>query len=139
VKYDVLSGTSVGALNAAKLAEGGPALTELEAIWLGLQRSADLYLEHQWFQLLESTIKSLFRGPGAAAAAGRFIVSYAMNKMLGALASAFGIPGILYTIVTSLYPVVTGVVDLVRYYDAVKQALAAKSLNRTGFVGGLIP
>ena len=132
VEFDIISGASVGALNAAKLAEDhhGPALAELEALWLGMQGPSDFYLERQWFQVLEPTIKSLFRtgSSNLGFEAGRMVASYASDKMLGALASAMGIPGLVYSIFTSLYPVTTGIIDLVRYYNAVKQALAAPSL-----------
>ncbi|HEU4945919.1 MAG TPA: patatin-like phospholipase family protein [Kribbella sp.] len=40
---DLLCGASVGALNAAKLAEGPAALSALENLWLAMKDSSDLY------------------------------------------------------------------------------------------------
>jgi NTE family protein len=54
--------------------------------------------------------------------------SVAFDKLAGALASALGVPGALYSIVTALYPVTTGIVSLASYYDAISQALSAGSM-----------
>jgi NTE family protein len=54
VTPSILCGTSVGAINAAKLAEGenpaNPAqgLPGLEAIWFSLMQNSDMYLEEAW-------------------------------------------------------------------------------------------
>ena len=54
VRPDILSATSVGSINAIKLTEGeDPAnprrgLSGLEALWAGLQRNSDMYLEEAW-------------------------------------------------------------------------------------------
>lgn len=45
---DIITGTSVGALNAAKLAEGPAALPELEALWLAMVSTDDLYMPTGW-------------------------------------------------------------------------------------------
>jgi predicted acylesterase/phospholipase RssA len=47
-KPDIICGTSVGALNAAKLAEGPAALPELEKLWLGMVSTDDLYVPTGW-------------------------------------------------------------------------------------------
>jgi predicted acylesterase/phospholipase RssA len=62
VRPDILCGTSVGALNAAKLAEGegGPAqgLAGLENIWLNLlKRNSDMYVEGPWLSGLDNAVK----------------------------------------------------------------------------------
>jgi hypothetical protein len=59
VNPSIIAGTSVGALNAAKLSEGRAAFIELEALWEGLRTDADLYLKPGWFQTLEPTIAGL--------------------------------------------------------------------------------
>lgn len=41
---EIISGTSAGALNAVKLAEGPAALAELEAMWLSLQGPSDMFI-----------------------------------------------------------------------------------------------
>ncbi len=54
IRPDILTGTSVGAINVAKLAEGeNPAdptlgLTGLERIWESLQRNSDMYVDEAW-------------------------------------------------------------------------------------------
>lgn len=54
VRPDILSATSVGSINAIKLTEGeDPAnprlgLSGLEALWAGLRRNSDMYLEEAW-------------------------------------------------------------------------------------------
>jgi NTE family protein len=54
VRPNILAGTSVGAINAVKLAEGeDPAnprqgLAGLETIWASLRRNEDMYLEEDW-------------------------------------------------------------------------------------------
>lgn len=58
----VLAGTSVGAVNATKLAEGGrQAFEELEKIWRGLYRNEDMYEEQSWFSTLEGVVKDVMR------------------------------------------------------------------------------
>ncbi|MGH8066897.1 MAG: patatin-like phospholipase family protein [Candidatus Entotheonellia bacterium] len=54
IRPDILCGTSVGAINAIKLAEDEnpdnpqQGLTGLEAIWESLQQNTDMYLEEDW-------------------------------------------------------------------------------------------
>jgi len=52
-----ISGTSGGALLAAKLAEGGNAIDELEAIWHGLSNENDLFEEEPWLAQLEFVLR----------------------------------------------------------------------------------
>jgi predicted acylesterase/phospholipase RssA len=130
VRPEIYTGTSFGAFNAAKLAEGGLALNGLETLWRGLQHASDVYTEPWWFNQLEPIIKQIFRSSSSSFVfelAG-MAFSYATNKILGALASAMGIPGWVYTIVTSFYPVVTGIVKAANYISAGRQALGAVSL-----------
>jgi predicted acylesterase/phospholipase RssA len=51
----IITGSSVGAINGAKLAEGDGALNELEQIWLGLRYRQDMWLEEPWFTTLRRT------------------------------------------------------------------------------------
>lgn len=56
----VLSGTSVGAINAAKLAEGGvSAPTRLATIWLELTTESDMWAEEAWLSSLQATLPQL--------------------------------------------------------------------------------
>lgn len=54
IRPDILCATSVGAINAVKLAEGEDSadprrgLAGLEALWSGLQKNEDMYLEEDW-------------------------------------------------------------------------------------------
>jgi predicted acylesterase/phospholipase RssA len=130
LRPDIISGASVGALNAAKLAEGPAALSQLEALWLGLTTKDDFYLEPGWFQTLDPLVRALLSS-GASNIGGQiaaFVISYAADKIWGKLAEAFGVPGLLYDICTSLYPVVTKIIDAVRLIDAAVQALNANAL-----------
>jgi hypothetical protein len=64
VRPDILTGCSVGSINAAKLAENhvdDGALTELESLWLGLNTNDDMYVEDSGFAQLEQGLKDLFR------------------------------------------------------------------------------
>ena len=130
LRPDILSGASVGALNAAKLAEGPAALGQLEALWLGLTTKNDFYLEPVWFTTLDPLVQALLSSGssniGGQIAAG--VMSFAANKILGTLAEAFGVPGYIYTICTSLYPVITTVIDVARLVSAAAQALNANAL-----------
>jgi NTE family protein len=130
IRPKIFSGASVGALNAAKLAEGGPALSELEQLWLSMQSNSDLYLERQWFQVLEPPLRSLFRGAssGLGLEGLQIAGNMAANRILGALVEAMGIPGLVFSIFTGLYPVLTGIIDLIKYNNAVAQALASDSI-----------
>ena len=64
IRPAVLTGTSVGSLNAVKLAESatsdGP-LTELEAIWFGLNYDGDMYVEDPNFAKINQAIKNFMR------------------------------------------------------------------------------
>jgi predicted acylesterase/phospholipase RssA len=50
IEPDILIGTSVGAINAAKLAEGQrDSMDELYDIWMSLTNSKDMYLQEAWY------------------------------------------------------------------------------------------
>jgi predicted acylesterase/phospholipase RssA len=141
VKPDIIAGSSVGALNAAKLAEGGVlAITELEQLWLGLNTPTDFYLEPQWLQSLEPVLGKLMKSDASNLLfqAGGAVASFAANQMLGALAGAAGIPGAVFTIATSVFPVVTGIIDAAELISAVTQALNARNLFDNSPVVALI-
>lgn len=69
VRPDIICGTSVGAINGVKLAEGEGApdqgLQGLEAIWLELQRNEDMYVEESWLNRIDSELKDWLTGKGA--------------------------------------------------------------------------
>jgi hypothetical protein len=51
VRPDIVTGTSVGAINGIKLAEGGAdAAARLEKIWTELDENSDMWLEQPWLQ-----------------------------------------------------------------------------------------
>nr|WP_241266583.1 patatin-like phospholipase family protein [Streptomyces scabichelini] len=56
---DLLCGTSLGALNAAKLAEGAGALAGLEDMWRAMKDSADLYVPTPLVSRLMNNLASL--------------------------------------------------------------------------------
>jgi predicted acylesterase/phospholipase RssA len=56
---DLLCGASVGALNAAKLAEGPGALAGLESLWLAMRDSSDLYAPTALVTRLVNNLASL--------------------------------------------------------------------------------
>jgi predicted acylesterase/phospholipase RssA len=131
IKFDIFSGTSFGAFNAAMLAAGGPtAQDDLETVWLGLQADTDIYLHTSWFRTFDPIIRQIFRSSGSGIwfELGILAHDFAMNKILGSLASAMGVPGWAYTVMTSFYPVVTGIAQAVRLISAGTQAMAATSL-----------
>lgn len=131
ITFDIVTGTSFGALNAAKLAEGGAtAQSDLERMWLGLQVDSDLYVKKAWFRQFDPIIQQILSSSSTSLLDPlvEMAASYATNKMLGALAQAMGVPGIIYTVITSFYPVVTGVVKVANYVDAGIKAVADTSL-----------
>jgi NTE family protein len=68
VRPDVIAGTSVGAVNGAKLAEGESAadqtqgLQGLEAIWTQLQVNSDMYLFEPWLGTIDERIRGFLTG-----------------------------------------------------------------------------
>ncbi|MHA5047881.1 patatin-like phospholipase family protein [Streptomyces sp. SD15] len=68
VMPDVLVGTSVGAINAAKLAEGDPSddptrgLKGLESIWLSLRTDTDMYVEAAWLSRIDPELRAYITG-----------------------------------------------------------------------------
>lgn len=52
---EIICGTSVGAINAAKLAEGQGGLAGLEGIWQGLHSNQDMYLPEPWFKAISNS------------------------------------------------------------------------------------
>jgi NTE family protein len=54
----LIAGTSVGAISALKLAEGGTtALAGLEDLWLGLQTDDDMYLPEAWYNNVQEVLR----------------------------------------------------------------------------------
>ncbi len=64
VRPNIICGTSVGAINAIKLAEGEGApmqgLSGLESLWLGLNKNEDMYTEGPWLQWLRTNKRSVY-------------------------------------------------------------------------------
>ena len=60
IRPDIICGCSVGAINAAKLAEGEGNSTQglqgLRRLWLGLQTKNDMYLEEAWLNEIDPNI-----------------------------------------------------------------------------------
>ena len=65
IRPDVITGTSVGAINAAKLAEGEGGLEGLERIWESLQTNSDMYTPASWVTGLPPEIRSVVLGEAA--------------------------------------------------------------------------
>lgn len=66
-KPDIICGTSIGAINAAKLAEGTTtALSELETMWLGMTSTDDIYMPTGWVIGIVQNLAALgIKGVGA--------------------------------------------------------------------------
>jgi predicted acylesterase/phospholipase RssA len=66
---NVIAGSSVGAINAVKLAEGDSGLPGLEQLWWDLRTNADMFLVEDWFQRQGDLVRGLlgsFLGGGGA-------------------------------------------------------------------------
>ena len=63
IRPEVICGTSAGAINAAKLAEGegGPnqGLQGLKALWLGMRRNEDMYVPDTWLQTIDPELRAV--------------------------------------------------------------------------------
>jgi len=63
IRPDVICGTSVGAIGAAKLAEGegGPnqGLQGLRSLWLGMRRNEDMYVPDTWLQSIDPELRAI--------------------------------------------------------------------------------
>jgi NTE family protein len=70
VRPQIICGTSVGAINGMKLAEGEgdpeQGLAGLKAIWFGLQRNTDMYDEEGWLSSIDPRISSYLTGRSAS-------------------------------------------------------------------------
>ena len=64
IRPDILCGTSVGALNAIKLAEGegdpSQGLPGLESLWLGLRRTSDVYINGPFLSYLHDNYPDVY-------------------------------------------------------------------------------
>jgi predicted acylesterase/phospholipase RssA len=60
ISPDILTGTSVGSINATKLAEGDAALAGLSRIWYGLNSTSDFMQAEPWFTTLSGDVQQLF-------------------------------------------------------------------------------
>src|SRR5690242_3448545 len=63
IRPEVICGTSAGAINAAKLAEGEGGATQglqgLKSLWLGLRRNEDMYVPETWLQALDPDLRAV--------------------------------------------------------------------------------
>src|SRR5262245_9796283 len=60
VRPSLIAACSAGALNGAKLAEGGDdAPARLEAIWRGLDKDTDMWLTEPWLATLEPHLQQI--------------------------------------------------------------------------------
>jgi NTE family protein len=74
IRPDIITATSVGSINAVKLAEGDDGFEGLEAIWHDLRNNEDMYREEPWFAHVDDAVKWLFQkslGAAGAFVAGR--------------------------------------------------------------------
>jgi len=65
IRPNIICGTSVGAINAIKLAEGEGAPTQglagLESIWLGMKRNEDMYVEGSYLAWLRTNKPDVYK------------------------------------------------------------------------------
>lgn len=60
VEPDIIVGTSVGAINALGIAEGGlDGIQRMERIWLGLRKNADMYEDSVWVTKLKELLADI--------------------------------------------------------------------------------
>jgi NTE family protein len=127
---DIVAGASAGALNAAKLAEGRGSLPALRSMWLGLSTEKDFYLEAPWFRFLDAKVKIYLQSSssGIGFMIANKVASLAAEKIMGTFLGALGVPGWVYTVMTSIYPVTTGIIDVALLVDAARQGLSANAI-----------
>jgi NTE family protein len=135
VTPDIITGTSVGALNGSKLAEGPGSLGQLEQIWLSLQFNADMYTPQAWFTTLkrktqflwEASANSFAESLGAAGIkfGTSVLISQFVSKGIGAL-----IPyaGLVYDFLFTLPQLIMVGIDIGVIADAAIKAAAADSV-----------
>ncbi len=119
IRPEIICGTSVGAINGAKLAEGERSPTHglagLEKIWLGLMRNEDMYLKEQWFQELEDSPVKHFLERAAEDTAGT----------VGGFALRWAHP---FGPLVFLYDLITAAIDLGKLKETLDKAQQATSL-----------
>jgi predicted acylesterase/phospholipase RssA len=71
----IVTGTSVGAINGAKLAEGPASLTELEGLWLDLRVNGDMWEPEEWVTELAALQRETL-GEWAGAIAGHVLTGF---------------------------------------------------------------
>jgi NTE family protein len=120
IRPDIICGTSVGAINGVKLAEGGNKPSEgwtaflgLENIWLGLQKNDDMYLSLPWLSTLDDAQKRLF-----GITSGGALSSAALGFML----KVFLFPP------AAIIDAINAGIDIKKIKDAADAALVAKAL-----------
>jgi predicted acylesterase/phospholipase RssA len=62
IKPDIICGTSVGALNAAKLAEGPDGLAGLESLWSSMRNNADMFINSDWLSEIDQDFAGILMG-----------------------------------------------------------------------------
>jgi NTE family protein len=128
VKWDIVSGTSVGAINAVKLAEGGNlvaqrlALTQLVGIWQGLQDNSSMYVPESWFATLDPDVQSFLSGS----------IATAIGNLLSGLVLDFIDP------LALIVNLVDGALDISRLSNAVAAGQKAQSIYDLSPIGMLL-
>jgi predicted acylesterase/phospholipase RssA len=125
IRPSILTGCSVGALNAAKLAEGPGALEDLIAIWQDLRYDADMWLREPWLKTLEPKAAALMESSGYGAA--EFFGGLVTNAIISSAINLTGIPSFFFTAPGTLYTLITLGIDIAQVKRAVDQARKAKS------------
>jgi predicted acylesterase/phospholipase RssA len=62
IKPDIICGTSVGAINAAKLAEGPDGLAGLDTLWSSMRSNADMYVNSVWLNEIDQDFAGILTG-----------------------------------------------------------------------------
>jgi NTE family protein len=114
VKPETIVGSSVGAINGIKLAEGDQAIDRLEEIWrTRLTFNWDMYLEQPWLAgIKDSKVKEFFRDGVIGAA----------SNVAGAVARWLLFPGF------ALLDLAAAGIDIAAFTKALEQAMEARSI-----------
>ncbi|MEH7253704.1 patatin-like phospholipase family protein [Neobacillus niacini] len=142
---DIISGSSVGALNAAKLAEGSSGLASLEELWLGLNNNGDMYLQHEWLRTLERKVGAVFESGavsiteslarGTAIAAANASAGFLVNRLADL---ALGPVSLMFTLPFAITELIQRGIDIAMVIDAAEKAMKATSLYSNAPLANLV-
>ncbi len=126
IRPDIVCGCSVGALNAARLAEGADAQLRLEREWQGLSANSDMWQMQPWLAEIDSAVSHYMGGVASnigdilANAAGKALVSFAIGMT--------GLPSIFFTGPGALVSFIQLGITAERVVDGLSKAKHASSI-----------